>query len=110
MRKRKSKMKFIGRKHSLYGMISSVLGGVNLLLFILLIVITTNSAGTTGVWLGLAGLLLLVISLAGALLGVAGFKQKDVFYRFPIIGVTTNGVLFLCYVILYFFGLSNMIV
>ena len=110
MRKRKSKMKFIGRKHSFYGIISSVLGGVNLSLFVLLIVVTTNSSGTTGIWLGLAGLLLLAISLAGALLGAAGFKQKDVFYRFPVIGVTVNGVLFLCYVILYFFGLSNMVV
>lgn len=108
MKKKKAKMKFVGRKHSLYGLISTLFGAVNLISLIVLIVITTNSAGATGIWLGLIGILLLIMSLVGGLIAVVGFRQKDIFYTLPIIGITSNGILFLSYVVLYFLGLSNM--
>ena len=54
-------------------------------------------------------LLLLVITLAGLVTVVSGFKQKDIFYTLPVIGVVVNGLLFLGMVILYFLGLSMMV-
>lgn len=108
-KKKKAEIKFVGRKQSIYGLISTIIGGASAVALGILFYITTRSEGTTSVWLGLAGLLLLAITLAGLITGVSGFKQKDIFYTLPIVGVTLNGVLFLGMVILYFLGLSMMV-
>lgn len=108
-KKKKASIKFVGRKHSIYGLISTVIGSVSAVTLGILFYITTSSEGNTSVWLGLVGLLLLVITLAGLVTGVSGFKQKDIFYTLPVIGVIVNGLLFLGMVILYFLGLSMMV-
>lgn len=108
-RKRKASIKFVGRKQSIYGLISTIIAGVCMIALGMLFVFATKSEGTLNIWMGLIGLLILVLSLIGLLLGTAGFKQKDIFYRFPIIGVIFNGILFVGMVVLYFLGLSMMV-
>ena len=108
-KKKKASIKFVGRKQSVYGLISTIIGSVSAVVLGILFYITTSSGGSTSVWLGLVGLLLLVITLAGLVTGVSGFKQKDIFYTLPVIGVVLNGLLFLGMVILYFLGLSMMV-
>lgn len=107
-RRKKASMKFVGRKHSVYGLISTIIGGIALIAFAAMVVVTTKSQGTTSVWVGLTGLLLLGLSLGGLITGCNGFKQKDIFYTLPVIGVVINGLMFIGMVVLYFFGLSMM--
>jgi len=107
-KKKKASIKFVGRKHSIYGLISTIIGGIALIALGVLVFITTGSQGTTNVWIGLAGLFLLGLSLAGLITGCNGFKQKDIFYTLPIIGAVLNGLIFIGMVVLYFFGLSMM--
>lgn len=109
MKKRKASIKFVGRKHSKYGLISTIIGGISSAILLSMIYVTIRSNGTTEVWLGLLGLLLLMVSLAGLILGVSGLKQKDIFYTLPILGVAINGVLFISMVVLYFLGLSMIV-
>ncbi len=109
IKKKKATIKFVGRKQSIYGFISTVVGCVGVIALIVMISIATKTAGNASVWLGLGGLVLLAVALAGLLTGVSGFKQKDIFYALPIIGVVLNGVLFIGMVILYFFGLSILV-
>lgn len=107
-KKKRASIKFVGRKQSLYGLISTVIGSAGLLSIAALFYVTTKSDGTTSTWVGLAGLAILVATLAGLIVGASSFKQKDIFYTLPIIGVVMNGIIFLGMVVLYFLGLSMM--
>lgn len=107
-KKKKASIKFVGRKQSIYGLISTIIGGIGVLVLTGLFYTTTKSEGTTSTWIGLVGLVLLVVTLAGLITGVSSFKQKDIFYTLPITGIVLNGVLFVVLVILYFLGLSMM--
>lgn len=107
-RKKKASIKFVGRKQSIYGLISLIIAGVCIVGMGILLTFATKSGGTLSVWMGLIGLLILVVSLVGLLLGAASFKQKDIFYTLPVAGVILNGLLFLGMVVLYFLGLTMM--
>lgn len=109
-KKKKTSIKFVGRKQSIYGLISTIIGGASVVTLAALFYITTRSAGTTSTWIGLVGLLLLVLTLAGLITGVSGLKQKDIFYTLPVVGVALNGILFVGMVVLYFLGLSMLAV
>lgn len=107
--KRKVKIKFAGRKHSLQGLISTILGAVGILGIGILIYISTYLKGNSNVWTGFFGLFVFAVTLTGLIIGVLGFKQKDIYYTLPILGTVLNGMVFLGTVILYFLGLSMMV-
>lgn len=105
LKRKKASIKFVGRKQSIYGLISTIIGGVGVVTLGVLFYIATKAKGMASLWMGLVGILLLGLSIAGFIVGTRGLKQKDVFYGLPIVGTASNGVLLIGMVVLYFLGL-----
>ena len=104
--KKKHKVKFTEKKQSVQGILSAVVGIITVLILAFVLYKTTTSGGTSGLLIGVAGFLVLACSIVGMVLSARSFKQKDIYYVWPIVGLVTNGGVFLGMVILYFLGLS----
>jgi uncharacterized protein DUF6142 len=48
---------------------------------------------------------LFILSIVGFVLGVKGYKEKEIYYQAPILGLLINGLLLVFLIILYFMGL-----
>lgn len=102
--KKREMIKFSGRKHTRLGVISALIGIVTVIGFIAICTIAGLSEREGGLIFGIAGLLLLVLSGLGFVLSYKALRQKDVFYRFPIIGVSLNGLMTILLFVTYIVG------
>ncbi|NLK74786.1 MAG: hypothetical protein GX288_05795 [Clostridiales bacterium] len=109
MLKRKNKnepLHFVARKHTRLGIGSAVIGIIMIIIFIALSILSSRSKGNAGIFIGFAGLLMLAISVFGLRLSYKAFHERDIFYRFPIIGAVSNGLMIILLLILYVYGIS----
>ena len=106
MREKKSSLRFSGRKHSRGGMISTVIGGIAWSIFIALCICSSVSGGNAELFVGGIGILDAVFTLAGMIIAIRGFQEREVYYLLPTIGVVLNGILFAIYFSLYFMGIA----
>lgn len=104
-KKDRDTIRFSGRKHSKKGIFSSVIGMVAVLGFLTISMISGLNHGNGTMMLGVLGLMLLVFAVYGCYLSYQSFKERDIFYHFPITGMTLNGVLLILLFILYILGL-----
>ncbi|BCJ93449.1 hypothetical protein acsn021_10180 [Anaerocolumna cellulosilytica] len=105
LKHKKEIFKFSGRSHSVKGIVSVILGTASLLFFILLAVISSISHGNGGMAIGILGIILLVVSISGFILGIKACIEKEIYYTAPIIGMVMNGLLFLGLFLLYIVGI-----
>lgn len=103
--RKKEKYQFTGRKHSIRGILSFLIGCLVLIGFIVISVISGANEGNAGLYVGIIGLLLLALAIYGIVLGVKSCKEKDIYYQMPIIGVILNGIFTVVFVVLYVVGL-----
>lgn len=103
--RRREKYQFTGRKHSVRGMISFILGFLVLAGFVVLSILSGLAKGNAGTYVGIIGLLLLLLSTLGIYMGVRSCKEKDIFYRYPVLGVIINGFFLVIFTILYLIGI-----
>ncbi len=107
MHKRDKEMiHFSGRRHTKTGIASTVIGSIAVLTFIALSVVSGMAKGKGGFILGLIGLLLFALTVFGFVLSYRAFKKKDIFYRFPVIGIVLNGFMTILLLILYIIGIG----
>jgi hypothetical protein len=105
LKKTKDMIHFSGRNNSKLGMISTGIGIIDMMGFIVVCVVSGMSHGNGGMLIGIAGLFLFGLSVAGFFISYKSLKEKDIFYRFPIIGTTLNGIMMVVLMILYVLGL-----
>jgi hypothetical protein len=105
-RRKKDAFKFSGRKHSIKGMISSILGGLSCIAILTLSYVSSLTAGNGSIIIGVIGMVLFVISIVGFVLGIKACKEKEIYYTTPIIGLVINGFLSIVYFTLYMVGIS----
>ncbi len=105
VKRKKEVFKFSGRNHSIRGLISVIIGGITLLALIILSVISSLSGGNGGLILGIIGMVLFVMSIAGFILGIKSCREKEIFYTAPVVGMVLNGFLFIVFFTLYMVGI-----
>lgn len=82
-----------------------MIGLIVVLGFIALSIVSGIYGGEGGLVIGIVGILLFFLALFGFILSYKELKQRDVYYRFPMIGVFSNGVMLILLMILYIVGL-----
>lgn len=87
---KKKSYKFTNKKQSVRGIISTIYLVMALGLVIYAIVLSFNAKGNAGAEIGALGMEALLVSAAGIAMGVYGFKEEDVFLKFPWIGTVGN--------------------
>ena len=83
------------RNYTKGGRKSSVIAGVNILLFILAVVISILKKGNAGIYVGLLMLLVMVSAIAGFVIGINSFKEENKFLFYSYIGTITNAVIWI---------------
>lgn len=101
---KKSSLHFAGRKHSRNGVIATVLAGISWCIFLALCVCSAVARGTAELAVGAIGIVDALFALAGMLIAIKGFQEREVYYALPVVGVVLNGILFVIYFSLYFMG------
>ncbi len=77
-RRREKGRKIPLRNYTKGGRKSSVIAGVNILLFILAVVISILKKGNAGIYVGLLMLLVMVSAIAGFVIGINSFKEEKI--------------------------------
>lgn len=103
--KKKESIQFSGRNHTLVGVLSGIIGLLVIMGFIALAIISGLYGGKGGLVIGIMGILLFALAVIGFVLSYKGLKQRDVFLRFPMIGIISNGIMLLLLVIMYVMGI-----
>lgn len=103
-RRNKEMIHFSGRRHSKMGICSALIGIVTVLGFLTISMVSGFRSGKGGFALGIIGIFLFALSLFGFVLSYKTFKKKDIFYRFPVIGVILNGIMSIVFLIIYLIG------
>lgn len=96
-----------GRKHTRHGVVSTIIGIFVIVGFISISIISSTTHGKGGEILGLIGLILLAMSVYGFIMAYKAFQAKDIFYRFPIIGIVLNSIMVILLFILFILGLGG---
>jgi len=109
LKKNKDMIHFSGRSHTKLGIISAIIGIVSVLGFLTISIISGLNKGNGGIILGIIGIVLFGLSAFGFYLSYQSFKQRDIFYRFPIIGAVLNGIMTVVFLILYILGFWRMV-
>lgn len=105
LKRRKEIFNFSGRSHSVRGIISVIIGSTAFVALMILSVISSLSAGNGGLILGIIGMVLFVMSIAGFILGIKSCLEKEIYYTAPIVGMVLNGLLSVLFFALYMVGI-----
>ena len=89
---KKKSYKFTKKKQSVRGIISTIYLVMALGLVVYAIVLSFKAKGNAGAEIGALGMEALLVSAAGIAMGVYGFKEEDVFLKFPWIGTVGNTI------------------
>ena len=85
--------------------LSALIGILVVLGFITVSIVSGINKGEGGLLLGIIGILLFVFAVFGFVLSYKEMKKRDIYYRFPMIGIITNGIMLILLVIIYILGL-----
>jgi hypothetical protein len=90
--KRKKGYIFTNKRHSLKGIFSAVLGLISFGSLCAVIYLTYLTGGTAPVSYGLTGLLAVIYSVTGVILGIKTLQDRDKYRLFPILGILLNSI------------------
>lgn len=105
--RKKETIQFSGRRHTGLGILSAAVGIAAVLGFAATCIVSGIYGGEGGFIIGIIGILLFALSLFGFIISYKALKQRDIFYRFPMTGLITNGIMMVVYVILYIIGIVS---
>ncbi len=91
-------------KHSKRGMISSGLAFTSAFLMMLIFSVSYISRGEVNIFVGLTGLMVLVMAIIGLERGIKGFKEREKNYASCKSGIVCNAVLLLIFIATYIRG------
>lgn len=106
LKHKKDMIHFSGRKHTKMGIFSAIIGAAVVLGFLAISIISGLSNGKGGELLGVIGILLFCLAVFGFVLSYKACNKKDIFYRFPVIGVILNGLMTILLLVLYILGIA----
>lgn len=96
--------KFSNKHHSGKGICSTGFGTASLVLLIVLILIASKSHGEGSIYLGSVGLVSMVFSLIGLVIGIISFFEPEKYKLFSKIGAVFNLVVLLIWVSIFMIG------
>lgn len=89
---RKKNYIFTNKKHSEKAIMSAILGIISTISLVVVIYLTYIKGGEAPANYGMTGLLIVIFSIVGVLLGIVSATEKDRFKLFPTIGIILNSV------------------
>lgn len=104
MFRRRGIIKFQGRNHSKRGLISMLVGLLVVISFLTIAFISGVNQGKGELILGGVGMVSFFLAILGFLLGIKSFREKDIFFVAPILGVGSNGIMMVLLFSLYIVG------
>jgi len=104
VRARKRSIKFTDKSHATNGIISTILGGISVVLMIVLIIISYSKSGAAGVYTGSIGLTACIIAVIGLITGISSFKERERYYLFSKIGSLLNIIIIALWIAIYIIG------
>ena len=91
--RRKFKDTFTRKEETEGGFSSLVFAGCSLILFLVSACLSFFWEGKAESWIGALGLMAVLFSVSGFLIGMKSFKEKGKNYRFSVMGAMSNGVI-----------------
>ena len=105
--KRRANYKFTNKKHPAKAISSTILGCVSLFGIIAAIYLSFLQRGDTKPGYGLTGLLAVIFSVTGVVLGVLSFRERDSFYVLSWVGTILNALILIIVALLFVVGLQG---
>lgn len=102
---KKGNYKFSDKTHPRLGIISVLFAIAALVIMISVAYVSSRSKGNGNIFLGLFGLIAMLMSICGLVSAIKSVNEKEILYTLPIIGLAVNGLLVIGCAILYFIGL-----
>ena len=101
----KHRYKFSTRKHSVGGVVSTIMfvGALALLIWAIYEAFQANGKG--GSVVGEIALTSFAVSIAGMIIGLLSYKESDRYYTFSFIGALLNGIMSIVMFMLFIVGL-----
>ena len=96
--------KFSNKHHSGKGILSTGFGAASLILLAVLIVIACKMHGQGSMYLGSAGLVSMMFSFIGLIIGIASFFEAESYKLFPRIGSIFNLVMLMIWASIFMIG------
>lgn len=90
MGRKKRSYIFTNKRHSEKAIMSSVLGIISTLSLSAVVYLTYAQKGEAPAGYGVTGLLVVIFSMAGLILGIVTVTEKDRYKFFPWLGIVTN--------------------
>ncbi|MFR8172804.1 MAG: DUF6142 family protein [Marvinbryantia sp.] len=95
---------FTEKKNSVNGIISTIMGSISLVFLLAMIYASYYMRGDAGIYAGAFGVSGLMFALAGFIVGVSSFSEKNIKYKYPKIGSVLSGIVFVLWLALYLIG------
>lgn len=104
-RRRTRKFKFTEKKQSVKGLLSVVFDIAAVVTILDTVIVSVAAGGEADLYIGSRGVLALILSAAGLILGVSGVREKDVFQAVPRGGTIAGLIVTAAIVCVYVFGM-----
>ena len=95
---------FAKKTNSFNGIISIFMGGISALFLLGMIYTSYYMRGEAGIYAGAFGISGMIFALAGFILGIRSFSEKDIKYTYPKAGSIISGIAFVMWLGLYVLG------
>lgn len=95
---------FEEKKNSANGIVSTIMGTVSVVLLLAMIYTSYYMRGEAGLYAGAFGLSGMLFALAGFIVGVSSFSEKNIKYKYPKIGSLLCGIVFVIWLALFLGG------
>lgn len=101
---RRKKIQFTDKIHPMQGIIAALVGLVSVALLCTLFILSYQSKGNSGLYIGFLGMLDLAVSVVGFVMAVKCFKKEDIYILTPTLGAVINGMMIISCMLLYVMG------
>lgn len=103
---RKPGYMFTNKSHPLKGIVSTLLGCMDLIFIMFVIFLCFRAKGAASPRFGVVSMFALLFSGVGFVIGVMSRMEKDRFYLFPNIGIATNFLVVAFIIFMLILGVS----
>jgi len=94
---RRQKYKFAKKQYAKNGKYSTMIAGASVLILVISVLLSFLFRGQAGVVVGGLGLMSMLLSIYGFVLGVRGYSEKKCSYRYCTVGTIANGLICILY-------------
>lgn len=95
---------FSSKKHSIMGLISTVLGIISAVMLGAILYLSFQRAGNAGVFVGIIGFISIMTTIWGLIIGIRSFFEEDMYYLTSKLGTGINTLVILAWVYIIIIG------